>query len=66
MEEEEGEGEKDRSFLGRLRDHFTLAGLAEHLKENRDFTGVGEKEQDRVEGRKSGPIKGVRVEPPAG
>lgn len=45
---------KDRSFLGGLRDHFTLGGLAEHLKENRGFARVGEKEWNRVEGRKRG------------
>lgn len=43
-EEENGDGEK-RSFLGRLRDYFTLAGLAEHLKEKRDFARVGEEEK---------------------
>lgn len=44
---------KDRSFLGRLRDYFTLTGLAKHLKENRDFARVGEEDRNGVEGMKS-------------
>lgn len=56
-EEENGAKRKDRSFLGRLRDCFTLTGLAEHLKESRYFAGVGEEDRDGVEKMKSLQLK---------
>lgn len=56
-EEENGAKRKDRSFLGRLRDCFTLPGLAEHLKENRYFARVGEEDRDGMEGIESLKLK---------